>query len=92
MIKGTTVKLYERTTTGTDPFGHTTYTEEPVTVENVLVAPTSTTEILDMLNITGKKAVYDIAIPKGDDHTWKDARVGFFWRVLESYWTTKARN
>lgn len=85
MIKGITVKLYERTATGTDPFGHTTYAEEPVTVENVLVAPASTTEILDMLNITGKKAVYDIAIPKGDNHTWKDARVDFFgesWRVI----------
>ena len=66
MIKGITVKLYERTATGTDPFGHTT-------------------EVLDVLNITGKKAVYDIAIPKGDDHTWKDARVDFFgesWRVI----------
>ena len=41
--------------------------------------------ILDVLNMTGKKAVYNIAIPKGDDHTWEDNRVEFFgesWRVI----------
>lgn len=85
MIKGIPVKLYERITSGTDTFGHPIYTETPVTVEDVLVAPTSTTEVLDMLNITGKKAVYNIAIPKGDTHTWQDCRVDFFgasWRVI----------
>lgn len=55
MIKGIPVKLYERTASGTDTFGHPIYTETPVTVEDVLVAPASTTEVLDMLNITGKK-------------------------------------
>ena len=52
MIKGIPVKLYERTASGTDTFGHPIYTETPVTVEDVLVAPASTTEVLDMLNIT----------------------------------------
>ena len=85
MIKGIPVKLYERTASGTDTFGHPIYTETPVTVEDVLVAPASTTEVLDMLNITGKKAVYNIAIPKGDTHDWQDCRVDFFgtsWRVI----------
>lgn len=85
MIKGIPVILYERTKVGRDEFGHPVYKETPVTVENVLVAPASTTEILDTLNLTGKKAVYNIAIPKGDDHTWKDCRVDFFgtsWQVI----------
>lgn len=85
MIKGIPVKLYERTLSGTDEFDHPVYTETPVIVENVLVAPASTQEILDTLNLTGKKAVYNIAIPKGDSHTWKDSRVDFFgqsWRVI----------
>ena len=85
MIKGIPVKLYERTLSGTDEFDHPVYTETPVIVENVLVAPASTQEILDTLNLTGKKAVYNIAIPKGDSHTWKDCRVDFFgqpWRVI----------
>lgn len=73
------------TASGTDTFGHPIYTETPVTVEDVLVAPASITEVLDMLNITGKKAVYNIAIPKGDTHDWQDCRVDFFgtsWRVI----------
>lgn len=85
MIKGIPVKLYERTASGADTFGHPIYTETPVTVEDVLVAPASITEVLDMLNITGKKAVYNIAIPKGDTHDWQDCRVDFFgtsWRVI----------
>nr|DAW79210.1 MAG TPA: Minor capsid protein [Caudoviricetes sp.] len=85
MIKGIPVKLYERILSGTDEFDHPVYTETPVIVENVLVAPASTPEILDTLNLTGKKAVYNIAIPKGDSHTWQDCRVDFFgqsWRVI----------
>lgn len=85
MIKGMPVKLYERILSDTDEFDHPVYTETPVIVENVLVAPASTTEILDALNLTGKKVVYNIAIPKGDSHTWQDCRVDFFgqsWRVI----------
>lgn len=85
MIKGMPVKLYERILSGTDEFDHPVYAETPVMVENVLVAPVSTQEILDTLNLTGKKAVYNIAIPKGDSHTWQDCRVDFFgqsWRVI----------
>ena len=85
MIKGITVTLYERKKTREDPFGNPVYEEYPVEVENVLVAPASTTEVLDTLNLTGKKAVYNIAIPKGDEHIWKDNRVDFFglsWRVI----------
>ena len=84
-MKGITVTLYERVHAGTDPFGHPVYEETPVQVDNVLVAPASVTEILDMQHLTGKKAVYNIAIPKGDRHTWEDNRVDFFgesWRVL----------
>lgn len=85
MIKGITATLYERKKTGEDPFGNPVYEEHPVEVENVLVAPASTTEVLDTLNLTGKKAVYNIAVPKGDEHIWKDNRVDFFgasWRVI----------
>ena len=49
MIKGIPVTLYEKTVIGKDEFDHPIYQETPVTVENVLVAPVSTTEILDTL-------------------------------------------
>ena len=85
MIKGISVRLFERNKIGEDEFHHPIYEENPVDVENVLVAPSSTTEIVDSLNIFGKKAVYTIAIPKGDKHCWKDNRVEFFgesWIVI----------
>lgn len=84
-IKGITVILYEKQKTGVDEFNHSIYEETPIRVENVLVAPTSSTEILDMQNLTGKKAVYTLAIPKGDEHDWEDCRVEFFgkmWHVI----------
>lgn len=85
MIRGIPVVLYEKKETGRDEFDHPVYTEQAVVVENVLVAPASTTEILDTLNLYGKKAVYNIAIPKGDRHLWQDCRVDFFgqsWRII----------
>lgn len=84
-MKGIAVTLYEKIESGRDAFNHPIYEEHPVTVENVLVAPASTTEVLDMLNLTGRRAIYNIAIPKGDDHTWDDCRVDFFgasWHVI----------
>ena len=85
MIKGITVTLFEKKETGRDPFGHPVYEEVPVEVENVLVAPSSIQEAADSLNMFGKKAVYNIAIPKGDEHEWKDNKVSFFgsiWQVI----------
>ena len=74
-IKGTTVTLINKIETGKDGFGHPVYKESRVNVENVLVAPAGTTEIVDMFNLTGKKGVYNLAIPKGDNHVWKDQKV-----------------
>ena len=86
-MKGITVKLYERTQSGADAFNRPIYTELPVDVANVLVAPADTggQELLDALNLTGRKAVYTLAIPKGDTHSWEGCRVDFFgesWRVV----------
>lgn len=92
MIKGITVTLYEKEKINEDPFGKLIYKETPTKVENVLVASTNTQEVLDALNLTGKKAVYTIAIPKGDKHTWKDNKVEFFWRNLESNRISAAGN
>lgn len=84
-MKGITVTLYENVETGTDAFNHTTYAEQAIEVENVLVAPASSTEVVEALNLTGKKIVYNLAIPKGDTHEWTDCRVDFFgekWRTV----------
>ena len=77
---GITVTLYQQTQTGVDGFNRPVYEETPASVENVLVISASATEVLDTLNLTGKRAVYNLAIPKGDTHDWTDAVVEFFGR------------
>lgn len=78
MIKGITVLLYEKTQIGIDGFNRPIFEEKPVEVENVLVAPVSTDDIVSNLDLTGKKVVYNLAIPKGDTHDWRDKIVYFF--------------
>lgn len=77
--------LYTVTQSGVDAFNRPILTETAVDVENVLVAPMSDAEILDTVNLAGKRAVYQLAIPKGDNHDWENRRVSFFgedWRVI----------
>lgn len=85
-MKGITVTLYERTLTGTDELNHPIYAETATSVDNVLVAPVSSTEFTEIYNLTGRKAVYQLAIPKGDSHEWTAGmKVGFFgqtWRII----------
>ena len=85
MLKGITIKLYEKTQTGVDGFGKPIYKEEPVEVKNVLVAPASADDVANNTNLSGKKAAYNLAIPKGDTHEWENRTVEFFgrkWRTV----------
>ena len=85
MLKGITIQILEKTIASTDAFGRPVYTEKEEDVENVLVAPMSDEEVLDTLNLTGRRAVYQLGIPKGDTHNWEDKKVKFFgstWRVI----------
>lgn len=78
VIKGITVTLYTQAETGRDDFNKPIVTETAEQIENVLVYPASETEILDTINLTGRKAVYNMAIPKGDTHDWTNKHVSFF--------------
>lgn len=84
-IKGITIILIDKVKTSTDPFGHPIYEESEIPVENVLVSPSTTEDITNQLNLTGKKAEYTLAIPKGDMNNWTDKEVRFFgkrWRTI----------
>lgn len=85
MLKGITITLLDRVETGRDPFGNSIYQEQPVTIDNVLVAPTSADDVVNQLSLTGRKAVYTLAIPKGDTNNWENKSVEFFgqrWRTF----------
>lgn len=85
MIRGITIQLLDKQQTGTDAFNRPVYAEVPEDVENVLVSPMTETEVLETLNLTGRKAVYQLCLPKGDTHDWTDKKVQFFgktWHVI----------
>lgn len=86
-MKGITVTLYERTQTGVDKLNTPIYEEVAVNVDNVLVAPSGTEEVLNETNLSGRLGEYTLAIPKGDDHNWGTGqRVSFFgqdWRIIK---------
>ena len=85
MIKGIPVTLYLTTKTGVDAFNAPVYSEEPVTVDNVLVTPVSAEDVISGVQLYGKHAVYELCIPKEDSHNWEDKTVEFFgqkWRTF----------
>lgn len=78
MIKGIDVILYERVETELNDFGEKEYDYVQHTISNVLVSPTVSDDLVTDLDLEGKKEVYTLAIPKGDNHTWEDSDVEFF--------------
>lgn len=74
-MKGTTVQLVVKTQSGTDAFGAPVYTEELVSVADVLVGSPTSDDVTNTLNLYGKKIEYVLGIPKGDTHSWIDAEV-----------------
>ena len=76
-LTGRSIILYDKVKAGVDDFNRPIYTETPVTVENVLIAEPSGQEVVDTLNLTGKRAAYTLGIPKGDTHQWEDRIVSF---------------
>lgn len=85
MLKGITVILFDKKQIGVDPFNQPIYEEVEIEVENVLVAPSTTDDVVTSTDLVGKKAVYTMAIPKGDTNDWEDKKVKFFgqeWKVF----------
>lgn len=75
MLTGITIQLAQKTEGEPDPFGTPTYTDQFIDVDDVLVGQPSSDDITTTLQLYGKKAVYTLGIPKGDEHDWKDTEV-----------------
>jgi len=78
MLHGITVQLEQKTEIGRDDFNRPVYSTGYIDVENVLVGRPDASEIVDTLNLTGKKIEYILGIPKGDTHDWTDRKVRFW--------------
>nr|DAR03448.1 MAG TPA: Minor capsid protein [Caudoviricetes sp.] len=85
MIKGITVTLIDNLETRKDPFGNPIYEDMEIEVNNVLVSPTSSDDIVNQLTLTGKKAIYTLAIPKEDTHDWENKKVRFFGKTWRTF-------
>ncbi len=84
-IKGISIILVDQKKSGQDPFGKQLFEPVDVIVDNVLVAPTSSDDVTSTMNLTGRKAVYTLAIPKGDTHTWENREVKFFGQSWKAF-------
>ncbi len=85
IIKGITVTLYDKKEVGKDEFNAPVYEETPTEVENVLVTPESDTDIVSDIQLYGKRAEYELSIPKGDEHEWEDRKVEFFGQTFHTF-------
>lgn len=77
-IKGIPVKLSVRTQTGIDDFNRPIYETSQEVVENVLVGEPSAEDVVNEINLSGKRIAYVLAIPKGDTHIWENTEVEFW--------------
>lgn len=84
-IKGIPIILIDKIKTGSDPFGNPLYKDTEIEVENVLISPTSSDDVVNQQSLTGRKAVYTLAIPKGDTHDWENKEVRFFGKRWKTF-------
>lgn len=85
MIKGMTVRLQTLTESGTDGFNRTTYEEGWIDVTNVLVGEPTTEDVINSLEIHGKRLAYTLGLPKGDEHDWTDKLVQFWGHTFRTF-------
>lgn len=77
-MRGLTVTLYLPTSSSSvDPFGNVIYTEQAVTVDNVLVGEPTTDDITTSTALYQKTIRFMLGIPKGDTHDWMDKKVSW---------------
>lgn len=76
-ISGISVILFEEIQIGKNNFGKPIYEENPVEVENVLVAEPTSDDITASTQLYGKVIRYILGIPKGDTHDWTNKKVSW---------------
>lgn len=85
MLNGIDITLYTKTQTGTDAFHAPVYEETPVTVHNVLVGEPAMEDIVNDLQLYGRRLAYTLALPKGDAHDWHNVTVEFWGQKFRAY-------
>ena len=84
-MQGIDIIRYNKAQTGTDGFGAPIYAETPEAVHNVLIGEPTTEDIINDLQLYGKRLAYTLALPKGDSHDWDNVSVEFFGQKFRTY-------
>lgn len=84
-MQGIDIIRYNKTQTGMDGFGAPIYSETSEVVHNVLIGEPATEDIVNDLQLYGKRLAYTLALPKGNDHDWDNVTVEFFGRKFRTY-------
>lgn len=74
-IQGISIQVMQKTITGYDWANQPIYSDEWVSVDNVLVGEPTTDDITQALDLFNKRIAYVMAIPKGDTHEWVNTKV-----------------
>ncbi|MFM1580726.1 hypothetical protein ABGF48_00730 [Helcococcus bovis] len=85
LIQGIIVTLINRVKIGENPLREPIYEEKEIEVQNVLVAPATADDLVNVGDLEGRKTIYTIAIPKGDTNIWENQKVKFLnktWKVI----------
>lgn len=85
MLRGITITLYDKIEVARDGFNKPIYEEIPVEIDNVLISPSTQDDVLASTSIEGRKAVYTLAIPKGDTHEWENRTVEFYGKKWKTF-------
>ena len=84
-MRGIDVVLHVKTKTGVDRLNNPVYSDDTVTVGNVLVGQPTTEEAASSVSLYGKQLAYVLGIPKGDEHVWTDTEVEFFGQKFKTF-------
>lgn len=78
LIKGVDIQYINKSVTDVDDFGDNIYSESYETIHNVLVAPVvslANSNIPETDNLSRRKEVLTLGIPKGDGHIWEECEI-----------------
>lgn len=78
MLKGIQIKVIGKKQIGVDELNCPIYEETTEFIDDVLVAPATDAEIAETVNLYGRKALYTLAIPKGNQTDFIDKKIEFF--------------
>lgn len=84
-MHGVKVSLLQKVRTGANEFLAPVFSEIWVDVDDVLIGEPSGEDIVNDLNLYGKRLAYTLGIPKKDDHEWVDTEVRFWGHRFKTY-------